>query len=237
MDMLSGSAHLYRVDELYRDDRMVVVNKPSGLVVHKGWGQDAVNAMKIVRKMTGRYVHPVHRLDRGTSGALVFAFDSETAARLQDHFRDKTIQKRYLALVRGVVPDDGVVDYPVLKRLKGAGDNTDRVDAVTRFRRLEVALGRYSLIEAFPETGRLHQIRRHMKHLSHPLIGDTRYGDGKENRRLRNDYGLLRLALHASSIRFRHPHSGEPIRIAAPAPDDLRVPLERIGIPRDAMEA
>lgn len=223
--MLQGSVHLYRIDELYRDDCMVVVNKPSGISVHRGWDAAPVNAVKLVRQLTKRYVHPIHRLDRPTSGALVFAFDPETAGRLQDHFREKTIQKRYLALVRGVTDEEGVIDHPVPRKLKGA----DRVDAVTRFARLGVALDRYSLVEAYPETGRLHQIRRHMKHLSHPLIGDTRYGDGKENRRFRSDFGLLRLALHAAELRFRHPHSGAPLRIEAPPPDDLRVPLERLG--------
>ncbi|MFK7988579.1 MAG: RluA family pseudouridine synthase [Sandaracinaceae bacterium] len=227
MDVLSGQAHLYRVDILFRDDSLVVVNKPSGLVVHKGWDHDEVNTMRLVRRITRRRVSPVHRLDRGTSGCLVFAFDGQTAGRLQDHFREKTIEKRYLALTRGVLKqEEGVVDHPVPKKLK---KKDDRVDAVTRYRRLGVALDRYSLVEAFPATGRLHQIRRHMKHLSHPLIGDTRYGDGEENRKIRAGYGLLRLGLHAASIKFRHPHSGEPLDIVAPLPDDFRVPLERMG--------
>lgn len=226
MDVLAGSAHLYRVDILYRDDWLVVVNKPSGLVVHRGWDHDEVNTMRLVRRITRRRVHPVHRLDRGTSGALVFAFDGQTAGRMQDHFREKTMQKRYLMLTRGVTETDGVVDHPVPRKLK---KKDDRVDAVTRYRRLGVARDRYSLVEGFPETGRLHQIRRHMKHLSHPLIGDTRYGDGSENRKMRAEVGLLRLALHAASVSFRHPETGKPLHIEAPLPDDLRVPLERLG--------
>lgn len=224
MHRLDGSAHLYRIDELYRDEYLLVVNKPSGISVHKGWDADPINAVKLVRKLTGRYVHPVHRLDRPTSGALLFAFDGATTGMLQDHFRDKTIRKRYIALARGVVPESVRIDHPVPRKPKGP-----RVDAVTEVRRLAVVEDRYSLIEAFPETGRLHQIRRHLKHLSHPLIGDTRYGDGVENRRFRTDFGLLRLALHASQIRFRHPHDGTPLVIDAPPPDDLRVPLERMG--------
>ena len=222
--MLSGQAHLYRIDELYRDDHMVIVNKPAGVSVHKGWDAAPVNLVKLVRNLMKRRVHPVHRLDRPTSGALVFAFDGETAGMLQDHFREKTIEKRYLALVRGVTEEGGVVDHPIPRKPKG-----ERVDAVTHYRRLAVALDRYSLVEARPETGRLHQIRLHMKHLSHPLICDTRYGDGRENDKFRHEFGLWRLALHAASIRFRHPHTGVPVDIQAPLPDDLRVPLERIG--------
>ncbi len=229
MRNLDGSAHLYRIDELYRDERLLVVNKPSGISVHKGWDSDPVNLVKVVRQLTRRYVHPVHRLDRPTSGALVFAFDSETAALLQDHFRDKTIQKRYIALTRGVlIPEEVRVDHPVPRKPKGP-----RVDAVTRVRRLAVTEDRYSLVEAYPETGRLHQIRRHLKHLDHPIICDTRYGDGAENKRFREDFGLLRLALHAIHIEFTHPHDGRPLSIHAPPPDDLRVPLERMGFSAD----
>lgn len=213
-----------RIEELHSDEHLIVVNKPSGLAVHRGWAADAVNAMTLARDMAGRWVYPVHRLDRGTSGVLVFAFDSETAAMLQEQLRGQSVKKRYVALARGLVPDEGSIDHPVPRSPKGP-----RVEAVTRFRRLGVALDRYSLIEALPETGRLHQIRRHMKHISHPLIGDTRYGDGRENRRLREEYGLHRLALHAAELRFVHPHTGAALEVSAPMPDDLRAPLERLG--------
>lgn len=206
----------------------MVVDKPSGLAVHRGWASDSVTAMTLARKAAGRWVYPVHRLDRGTSGVLVFALDPKTAARLGAMFSTGAVDKRYLALVRGVPPEEGTIDYPIPRSEKG-----ERVSAVTCFRRLGVARDRFSWIEARPLTGRLHQIRRHMKHVSHPLLGDTRYGDGRENRRLRAEVGLHRLALHAASIRFPHPETGEPIEVAAPVPDDLRVPLERLGIAID----
>lgn len=199
---------------LYRDDRAVVVDKPSGLSVHRGWDGDAVNALTIVRDLCGRYVFPVHRLDRATSGALVFAFDRETTALLSQR---GAIEKRYRALARGVVPEHVRIDHPIPRKPKG-----ERVDAITTVRRLAVARDRYSWIEAIPETGRLHQIRRHLKHLSHPLMGDTRYGDGRENRKLREEIGLMRLALHAYEVRFLD------LTIVAPIPDDLRIPLERL---------
>ncbi len=212
------------VEILYRDEHLVVLDKPSGLAVHRGWATDKVTAMTVARAKTRRHVHPVHRLDRGTSGVLVFALDAETASLLSAQLREHAVEKRYLALVRGVTPEQGRIDHPVPRSPKGP-----RVDAVTAYARLGVALDRYSLVELIPETGRLHQIRRHMKHINHPLIGDTRYGDGRENRKLRAEHGLVRLALHASSLTFAHPHTGAAISIVAPLPDDLRAPLERMG--------
>lgn len=213
-----------RVASLYRDEHLFVLDKPSGLAVHRGWAADEVTAMTIARAKIRRHVHPVHRLDRGTSGVLVFALDTDTAALFSAQLREHSVEKRYLALVRGVTPEEGRIDHPVPRSPKGP-----RADAISRYVRLGVALDRYSLVEVVPETGRLHQIRRHMKHLSHPLIGDTRYGDGRENRKLRAEHGLCRLALHASSIRFTHPHTGAAIHIVAPLPDDLRGPLEHMG--------
>ncbi|HEY0783640.1 MAG TPA: pseudouridine synthase, partial [Thermoanaerobaculia bacterium] len=161
---------------LYQDDALVVVDKPSGLVVHRGWGQDRVVAMTLVREALGRHVFPVHRLDRGTSGALVFALSPEIARLLQQRFEAGLVEKRYLALVRGVPPETGVIDHPIPREPDGP-----RVPAVTEFHRL-ATFERYALLEVVPKTGRLHQIRRHLKHLSHPLIGDVRYGKGEHNR-------------------------------------------------------
>lgn len=218
------TSHPSTIEVLYRDPHVVVVNKPSGLAVHRGWAADRVTALSLARDAEGQHVYPVHRLDRGTSGVLVFALDGATAGLLQERFREQSVEKRYLALTRGVTPEDGRIDSPVPRTEKG-----ERVPAVTRFRRLGVALERYSLIEAWPETGRLHQIRRHLKHIAHPLMGDTRYGDGRENRRLR-EHGLHRLALHAASLTLPHPHSGATLELSAPLPDDLRIPFERIGL-------
>lgn len=214
--------------QLYADPHLVVVDKPSGLAVHRGWAADRVNAMTLARDAAGAWVYPVHRLDRATSGVLVFALDPATAALLQDRFRAGSVEKRYVALVRGIPAEEGTIDHPVPR-----ADGAERVPAITRYRRLGVALDRFSLIEARPETGRLHQIRRHMKHISHPLMGDTRYGDGRENRRLRAEVALHRLALHAASIRFSHPHTGEMVHVRAPAPADLHDPLERLGLAPD----
>jgi len=209
---------------LYQDDALVVVDKPSGLVVHRGWGQDRIVAMTLVREALGRHVFPVHRLDRGTSGALVFALSSEVARLLQQRFEAGEVEKRYLALVRGIPPESGVIDHPIPRESDGP-----RVPAVTEFRRLAV-FERYALLEVMPKTGRLHQIRRHLKHLSHPLIGDVRYGKGEHNRLFRERFGLHRLALHAWEILFPHPFGSGPLRVVAPVSEDLAAPLRAMGI-------
>jgi len=211
-------------DLLYRDDSLVAVGKPSGIAVHRGWSRERIVALTVVRDLLGRRVFPVHRLDRATSGALVFALDSGTARRLQEQFVAGTVRKRYLALVRGIPPIAGVIDHPVPRSLNGP-----RVPAVTEFLRLST-FERYALLEALPRTGRLHQIRRHFKHMSHPLIGDVRYGKGEHNRLFRERFSLHRLALHALEIAFEHPSTGQPLRIVAPVPEDLAGPLRALGM-------
>jgi tRNA pseudouridine65 synthase len=210
---------------LYQDEHLVAVDKPSGMLVHRGWARDRVVAMTAVRDRIGRRVYPVHRLDRGTSGVLLFALDPATARALQERFQDGRVEKRYLALVRGVPPEQGVIDHPVPR---GKDKRSERVPAVTAFRRLEVA-GRYSLVEARPRTGRLHQVRRHFKHLSHPLVGDVEYGKGEHNRLFRERHGLHRLALHAASVTLPHPADDRPLTVEAPLPEDLRRALASAG--------
>lgn len=209
---------------LYRDGFLVVVDKPSGMAVHRGWSKEKIVALTLARNLLGRHVYPVHRLDRATSGALLLALDPGTARQLQEKFIAGEVTKRYLALVRGIPPEEGVIDHPVPRSPKGP-----RVPAVTTFRRL-ATFERYALVEARPQTGRLHQIRRHFKHISHPLIGDVRYGKGEHNRLFRDRFGLHRLALHALELAFDHPATGEPLRITAPVPEDLAGPLERMGL-------
>ncbi len=216
------------IELLYADEDIVVANKPSGLLVHRGWDDDDDVALFRVRDAVGAQVHVVHRLDRATSGALLFARHRDAAAALCGDFEAGRVDKRYLALVRGQPPADGVIDHPVPKKEDGA-----RVPAVTRFRLLgRSPVDRCSLVEALPETGRLHQIRRHMKHLSHPVIGDVNYGNGATNRHYRATYRLHRLALHAHYLAFAHPRTGARVVIAAPMPDDLGLPLVALGLPR-----
>jgi tRNA pseudouridine65 synthase len=216
------------IELLYVDEHVVAVNKPSGLLVHRGWDDDEDVVLFRVRDAVGPKVSPVHRLDRGTSGALLFARTTEAASALGRDFEAGRVEKRYLALVRGTPPDAGVIDQPVPKKEAG-----ERVPARTRFRRIaRSTVDRCSLVEAMPETGRLHQIRRHLKHLNHPLVGDVNYGSGEINRHYRAEYGLHRLALHAHGLAFWHPVSGTRIVISAPMPNDLGDVLDALGLPR-----
>jgi tRNA pseudouridine65 synthase len=218
------------IELLFVDDHVVVANKPSGLLVHRGWDDDDDVALFRVRDAVGQHVHPVHRLDRGTSGALLFARSPEAAATLAKSFEAKSVDKRYLALVRGVAPEAGVIDYPIQKREGG-----ERVPAVTRYRRVATsAVDRCSLVLALPETGRLHQIRRHLRHIDHPLVGDVKHGSGAINRHYRAEYNLHRLALHAHFLAFEHPASGARVEVRAPVPEDLASPLRALGLPVEA---
>jgi len=213
---------------LFEDAAVVAVNKPSGLLVHRGWANDDDVAMFRVRDALGAHVYPVHRLDRGTSGVLVFARTREAAATLSLGFESREVDKRYLALVRGAPPESGTIDYALAK-----GKDGPRLPAITRFSLVARSGGdRCSLVLAMPETGRGHQIRRHLKHLGHPLVGDVNYGSGGINRHYRAAYDLRRLALHAHAIAFAHPVSGAPVAIEAPMPDDMGLALDRLGLPR-----
>lgn len=220
------------IELLYVDEHVVVANKPSGLLVHRGWDNDDDVAMFRVRDAIGAYVYPLHRLDRGTSGALVFARTKEAAQTLARSFEEGLIDKSYLALVRGVPPEEGVIDYPIPR-----AENGPRVPAITRFRRARAStVDRCSLVVAFPETGRLHQIRRHLRHINHPLVGDVAYGSGVINRHYRATYALHRLGLHAHAIAFDHPTTKQRISVRAPLPEDFAGALEKLALPSSSAD-
>ena len=217
---------------LYQDEYLVAVNKPVGLLVHRSSidRHEHANAMKIVRDDLGQWVYPVHRLDKSASGVLVFALDKETARRMTQSFTDAMISKEYLAVVRGVTKEAERIDHPlkdILDRMtdqKAAQDKPAK-QSVTDYRRLasielphavgRYSTARYSLIAVSPLTGRNHQIRRHMKHIFHPILGDTTYGDGKQNDFFRRQFNCYRLLLHASKIGFTHPYHGQALHIRA----------------------
>jgi tRNA pseudouridine65 synthase len=196
---------------LHRDDRCVAVAKPAGVATHRGWdrGEDAL--LQQVRDLVGAYVYPVHRLDRGASGVALFALDREAARAFSEAWPEA--DKRYLAITRGHPPEHVVIDHPV------PNASNERVPAVTELWCRET-LGRYAVVEARPRTGRLHQIRRHCKHIACPLIGDVRYGKGEHNRLWRERFGLHRLALHCASLTVAHPGGGT-VAVECPLPDDL----------------
>jgi tRNA pseudouridine65 synthase len=230
----SGGTH-GDIPVLFRDAGMVVVDKPAGVAVHRGWARERDVLTERMRTQLGRVVFPVHRLDRGTSGVLVLALDAATARALSAAFAAGEVEKRYLALVRGIpAPGTGWIDQPIPS---DEGPGATRVPARTHVHTL-ATYGRYALVEAQPETGRLHQIRRHLKHISCPIIGDVNYGKGLHNRWFRERHGLGRMFLHAATLRLRHPHhprargpehaDDERITFEAPLPPDLAETLRRL---------
>ena len=207
---------------LYQDDYLVAIDKPPGLFVHRSFmDKDEIYfALQLVRDMVGQYVYPLHRLDRPTSGVLLFALTEDVARMMGQAFTDKTIQKTYFALTRGHLLGEDIIDYPLKEKLDKLGDKNVNPDkepqtAVTRYRAvahaaLPIPLGRYesvrySLLKLLPETGRRHQIRRHLAHLRHPIIGDINYGDNKQNPFFIQHFGFKRLMLIAKSLSFTHP--------------------------------
>jgi tRNA pseudouridine65 synthase len=211
------------VSFIHRDPSFVVVDKPSGVAVHRGSSNDADNLMRRVRDALGVWVYPVHRLDRGTSGAVLMALNPEAASAFGRAFAEGRVRKRYVALTRGH-PEDGDIDHAIPNDEDGP-----RVPALTRVRRLGVA-GRYALVEAIPVTGRMHQIRRHLKHVSCPIIGDVKYGKGEHNRHFRDSYDLHRLALHATDLAFDHPFTGERLDFSVSMTGTLRACIEALGL-------
>lgn len=223
----------YELEILYKDDYLVAVNKPSGLLVHKSMidRHEIYFAMKILRDQIGEWVYPIHRLDKPTSGVLLFALDSDTARLMSEQFAAHTIQKTYIAVVRGYTDENGIVDHALNEKLdkiadKKAKENKEPQDAVTEYERLGTielpyTVGRYdsvrySLVKLKPKTGRKHQLRRHMKHISHHILGDTKHGRGEHNKFIREHYDCHRLLLHARTLEIAHPYSNETITIIAP---------------------
>ncbi len=222
---------------VYRDDWLCAIDKPCGLMVHRSnRGTDQRFAMQMLRDQLGQRVFPIHRLDRATSGLLLFALDADTAARLGEQMMARTVIKRYLVVARGHVDDEGLIDHPLAPDGKGVAK-----EAHTRYRclaRIELpfAVGRYptsrySLVMAQPLTGRMHQIRRHFKHIFHPVIGDTTYGEGRHNRLFRQHFGCHRLLLHARELIFQHPADQRSMTLSVQPDGEFQRVIERFEVP------
>ena len=197
---------------LHRDARCVAVDKPSGIATHRGWADDDDALLQLVRDTVNAYVYPIHRLDRGASGVVLFALDREAARAFSEAW--PLADKRYVAITRGHPPEHVVIDHAIPK-----APGEERIDAVTEIWRRET-FGRYAVVEARPHTGRLHQIRRHLKHIACPLVGDVRYGKGEHNRIWRTQHALHRLALHCTSLTVPHP-DGTTLAVTCPLAPDL----------------
>lgn len=218
---------------LYQDEYLVAVNKPSGLLVHKSPidKHERAFALQLVRDQIGQYVYPIHRLDKPTSGVLLFALNAEIAQKMSLLFRTSQVEKAYIAIVRGFTQDASLIDYPLKQMLdtkeqKQKGITKEVQEAQTELRRLasvelpypvsRYPVARYSLVRLHPKTGRKHQLRRHMKHILHPIVGDTKHGRGEHNKLFRERFSSDRLLLHADRMTFLHPLSQKKVVIHAP---------------------
>ncbi|MCW8826671.1 MAG: pseudouridine synthase [Gammaproteobacteria bacterium] len=219
---------------LYRDDNYIAVDKPAGMLVHRSpiASQEEEFLLQTLRDQIGQWVYPIHRLDRPTSGVILFALSSEAARVMCGLFEERTVTKDYLAIVRGYTDESGHIDYALQEEPHKPAQN-----AVTDYERLAtvelpIPIGRYnsarySLVRVKPLTGRMRQIRKHFHHIFHPLIGDTSHGEGRHNRLFREAFDCHRLLLHARRLSLPHPDSGEQLIIEAPLPSEFVQLFER----------
>ncbi|WP_020600345.1 pseudouridine synthase [Spirosoma panaciterrae] len=208
---------------LYQSADLVAINKPHGLLVHRSpMASDASEfAVQLLRDQLGQRVYPVHRLDRKTGGVLLFALTEAMNSLMQQQFMGSDIEKTYLAIVRGYTPDELVIDYAL--RNDETGVVQDAVTNLKTLQRTEIPLpfgkhptSRYSLVELTPTTGRMHQLRKHMAHILHPIIGDRPHGCNKQNKLFKEQFAMNTMLLHAQQLEFTHPITSDRITISAP---------------------
>lgn len=219
---------------LYQDNDLIAINKPHGLLVHRTKiARDANEfAIQILRDQIGQTVYPVHRLDRKTSGVLLFALSLEMNSAMQTQFMDGKVKKHYLSVVRGFTPEECTIDYALTR------EDGKVQDAVTHFKTIKSAevevphgkfqTSRYSLIDVAPETGRMHQIRKHMAHLRHPIIGDRPHGCNKQNKLFLEKFQMNTMLLHARQLVFIHPETNVEIEINAGLHSEFKRMLETL---------
>ncbi|EAZ82733.1 pseudouridine synthase [Algoriphagus machipongonensis] len=224
---------------LFEDDSIIAINKPAGLLVHRTSiaAQETVFALQILRDQIGMHVHPVHRLDRPTSGILLFAKKEEILPHLKNLFSERQIKKNYLTIVRGIPEQKkALIDHPLKSERSGRlqeaqtwykviSETEIPFDTTGRY-----PTSRYSLLSVNPETGRTHQIRRHLAHIRHYIIGDKKHGDNKQNIFFQNQFGLENLLLHAIRLSFNHPITEETIEISCPVPEHFQSILKSLNL-------
>lgn len=227
---------------LYQDDDYVAVHKPAGLLVHRSPIDKLETrfAVQLLRDQLGQRVYPCHRLDKPTSGILLFALNKEALQAANELFAGHGVEKHYKALVRGWLEGEGEINHPLkgieeAGELRGAGEPQEAVTGYKCLQQYELQessgaypTSRYSLIELSPKTGRTHQLRRHMKHMSHHIIGDTRYGDGRQNRFFRERFDSRRLMLQATEMSISNPISGKVICIREELDPDILTIMEML---------
>jgi len=230
---------------LYQDEFIVAIHKPAGLLVHRSPidKHETQFAVQITQNLINKKVYPIHRLDKATSGLLIFALDSDTARFLSDQFMHHTIQKTYQAICRGWVDESGYINHALkykrdkvaekLKREQLEPQTAETAYSCMAQTTINHTIGRYeqqrySLVELKPKTGRKHQLRRHMNHIVHPIIGDVKYGDRHHNHFFNEWLGQHRLYLAATSLEFIHPHTLETLTIHAPLEDSFTLALQKL---------
>jgi len=244
---MQTQCHIDSLKILYQDDSLVAIHKPAALLVHRSPidKHETQFAVQMTRDLIGQEVFPAHRLDKATSGLLLFALNKDAARHLGEQFQTHSLQKTYLALTRGWAPENGTIDKPLMYKKDKYGDKdkqepTEAQEALTEFTCLgqttldktigKFAQQRYSLLELRPKTGRKHQIRRHLNGISHPIIGDVKYGDRHHNHLFNDWRGYHRLCLAATSLTFKHPVSNQQMTIQAPLQNDFVATLQAINL-------
>ena len=223
------------LDLIYQDDSLVAINKPHGLLVHRSpIARNADRfAVQELRNQLDQHVYPIHRLDRKTSGVLLFALNEDMNRQMQLLFQNREVTKTYWAVVRGYTDEKGTIDYAL------TNDKGKEQEAISHYQTLEkteipVPFGkhstsRYSLVEVQPETGRMHQIRKHFAHILHPIIGDRPHGCNKQNRLFKEKWAMTTMLLHACVLNFKHPETHKDIVIQAALQPEFKAILPQLG--------
>lgn len=226
------------LEVLFEDEELVVINKPAGLLVHKtalAYGEEE-NALIQLRDQIGSWVAPVHRLDRATSGCLLFAKNEQVLPSLKSLFMDRAIEKRYLCIVRGIpAQHEGLIDHPLTSERSGKlqeaqskyrvlMESEQAFDSTGRY-----PTSRYSLLEVELLTGRTHQIRRHLAHIRHYILGDRKHGDNKQNTYFETQFGLQNLLLHSWKLDFAHPLTQAYLQLTCAPPPHFQAIVEKLG--------
>ncbi len=226
---------------LYSEKDWLAINKPNGLLVHRSsLAADATEfAVQLLRDQLGQRVYPVHRLDRKTSGVLLFGLNSKVTSKLQQNLQHTSCVKEYVAIVRGFFPNECTVEKELINE---SGKKQDAVTLFSCIQQIEIPIpfgkhntSRYSLIKAIPKTGRMHQIRKHLNHLRHPIIGDRPHGCNKQNRLFKKTWGHTDMLLHCRSVRIQHPYNDKPIHIEADFPANFKKITDALGLSIDSV--
>lgn len=231
---------------LFQDDDLIVINKPHGLLVHKTKMDfyEMTSALDYLREKFGNELYSVHRLDKPTAGVLVFARSKEMARVLSEQFASHSVKKEYWAIVRGIPKDFTEINHALKEEIDPLSDKKARTDkpaqeAITQVKLLATAelpikvdkypTSRYALVSAMPITGRKHQIRRHLRHINHPIIGDINHGSSKHNRFFENEFKVRKLLLICTQMTFQHPKTGIQLSIKADLSQDFKFIMEKLG--------